>query len=152
MNDLDGPLEDMIPEYARRLTEERDTLLLNVESLQNELETALTDLDNAKAQIEHLRTVIQEWSYPRLYIQPGAERETLLAQLHENLTNKVRPSLEAAEERGALWALERHGHGLANTTPEEYAKQICQDARVVDSKVRQVKEAVERLSRLQVKP
>jgi uncharacterized coiled-coil DUF342 family protein len=69
--------------------------------------------DEARAEVERLRGVIQEWSYPRLYVQPGVERETLLAQLQENLVNKVRPSIEVAEERGAKW------------TPEE----VCRDAR-----------------------
>ena len=85
--------------------------------------------DRALAEIERLRGIIQEWSYPRLYVQPGVERETLLAQLQENLADKVRPSIEAAEERGARGALERHGNPFAEKTLAQYAEEICRDAR-----------------------
>jgi len=87
------------------------------------------ELASARAEIERLRGIIQEWSYPRLYIQPGVERETLLAQLQENLANKVRPSIEAAEVRGAKWALERHDNPFDSKTLDQYAQEICRYAR-----------------------
>jgi hypothetical protein len=89
----------------------------------------IEERERALAEIERLRGIIQEWSYPRLYVQPGFERETLIAQLHENLTGALRPKIEAAEERGAAWALERHGNPFAGKTLEQYAEEICRDAR-----------------------
>jgi hypothetical protein len=37
--------------------------------------------------------------------------------------------LLCAEERGARWALERHGNPFASKTLEQYAEEICRDAR-----------------------
>jgi hypothetical protein len=89
----------------------------------------LEERDEARAEVERLRDIIQEWSYPRLYVQPGVERETLLAQLQENLANKARPSIEAAEVRGAKWALERHDNPFDSKTLDQYAQEICRYAR-----------------------
>lgn len=121
------------------LREENEALRKALHGIETVLDFERQDRVRAEAELAALK-------YPRAYIPPGGERTEALMAL----------AVSQAEERGALWALERHGHmynfGLADTTPEEYAKQICQDARVVDSKVRQVKEAIERLSKLQVKP
>ena len=38
-------------------------------------------------------------------------------------------AIQEAEERGARWALERHGHPFMEKTREEYAREICEDAR-----------------------
>lgn len=89
--------------------------------------------DEARAEVERLRGIIQEWSYPRLYVQPGAERETLMAQLQENLTGALRPKIEAAEERGATWALRAKAqvvYALAGDTAYALlARDVCREAR-----------------------
>jgi hypothetical protein len=86
-----------------------------------------------RAEVERLRTVIQEWSYPRLYVSPGVERETLLAQLQENLANKVRPSIEAAEERGAEWAIRAKAQVVYALAGDDaytlLAREVCREAR-----------------------
>lgn len=123
-DELKARLEFLYQEFGKA---EADTLTRD--ALELKLRITEQERDDARAEVERLRGVIQEWSYPRLYVQPGVERETLLAQLQENLVNKVRPSIEAAEERGARWALERHGNPFATKTLTQYAEEICKDAR-----------------------
>jgi hypothetical protein len=43
--------------------------------------------------------------------------------------NNQEALIAQAEERGAKWALEEHGHGLTSMTREEYAKHICESSR-----------------------
>jgi len=50
--------------------------------------------------------------------RPGETREECLARI-----------IREAEERGARWALERHGNPFASKTLEQYAAEICGDAR-----------------------
>ena len=112
MSVLDGPGEGTWSAFAMKVVEERDDL---------------------RSEIERLRGIIQEWSYPRLYIQPGAERDTLMAQLQENSTGALRPKIEAAEERGAAWALTYGGSGSSAADPDGYRRElaaiICREGR-----------------------
>ena len=66
-----------------------------------------------------LREKLRSLQYPRCYLPPGEERTEALFAL----------KILEAEERGARWALERHGHGLADMTREQYAREICEAAR-----------------------
>lgn len=50
--------------------------------------------------------------------------EGYIKRLHE-----AEASLKSAEERGARWALERHGNPFAAKTLAQYAEEICEDER-----------------------
>ena len=117
------------------MSSEYDDLIMLAErrELESALAKAVRKRDEARAEVERLRGIIQEWSYPRLYVQPGAERETLLAQIQENLTGALRPKIEAAEERGAAWALTYGGSGSSAADPDGYRRElaaiICREGR-----------------------
>jgi hypothetical protein len=51
------------------------------------------------------------------------------AKLDEPESGPCGVCLKCAEERGAKWALERHGNPFASKTLEQYAEEICCDAR-----------------------
>ena len=51
------------------------------------------------------------------------------AKLDEPVSGPCGVCIRCAEERGARWALERHGNPFATKTLAQYAEDICRDAR-----------------------
>ena len=107
MSVLDGPGEGTWSVFAVKVVEQRDTALAEVQDLKK--------IESLEAQLELAHKfhdlVVKERDYERV------RNRTLQERVNE------------AEERGALWVLQRHGHGLTEMTREEYAKEICQAAR-----------------------
>lgn len=105
MSVLNGPGEGTWSVFAGQVVEERDALREKV-------------VEQAK-RIEKLEDKLRALQYPRCYLPPGEARTEALFAL----------KILEAEERGARWALERHGHGLADMSREQYAREICEAAR-----------------------
>jgi|688.fasta_scaffold119612_5 hypothetical protein len=60
------------------------------------------------------------------------EHEALLETAQKALAHaevEMLRGVRCAEERGAKWALARHGNPFASKTLEQYAAEICRDAR-----------------------
>lgn len=75
--------------------------------------------DEARAEVERLRAEVE-------MLRGVGCRE---AKEGEPESGPCGVCLKWAEERGARWALERHGNPFATKTLAQYAEDICRDAR-----------------------
>lgn len=120
------------------------------------------DIEYERAE-EQARLLLEALKYPRAYLPPGEERSLALsaimisqaeteirtlkaeiemlrgigcreAKLDEPESGPCGVCLKCAEERGAQWALERHGNPFATKTLAQYAEDICRDARGSDDR------------------
>jgi hypothetical protein len=70
---------------------------------------------------------VEERDEARERLQDALKR---IEQLKAAIGDQSKLILEA-EERGAMWAIERHGYPFTSLTREEYVKEICDSARRV---------------------
>jgi uncharacterized membrane protein len=95
-------------------------LKCEIEALRKALHGIETVLDFERQDRVRAEAELAALKYPRAYIPPGGERTEALMAI----------AISQAEERGAKWAVERHGNPFASKTLEQYAAEICRDARV----------------------
>ena len=55
--------------------------------------------------------------------------------IYEMASEQWKSEVAEAEERGARWALERHGNTFASKTLEQYAEEICDAARKAEGRL-----------------
>jgi len=91
----------------------------NAQALEGALSMTERERDEARAEVERLRAEIE-------MLRGIGCRE---AKLDEPESGPCGVCLKCAEERGARWALERHGNPFATKTLAQYAEEICKDAR-----------------------
>ena len=101
-DDLKAKLEAELPAMWRE----------DIASLNECLERVERERDEARAEVEMLRGV-------------GCRE----VKVDEPESGPCGVCLKCAEERGARWALERHGNPFATKTLAQYAEEICKDAR-----------------------
>jgi chromosome segregation ATPase len=121
------------------LREEVARHLAHLDDYRPRCEAIAIERDDARNEVAQLRGVLAGYEaraqklLTNLYLPPSEDKEASLNHLTKSLTDRLRPSVEASEVRGARWMqewYERHGlrHHGAN------AAQVCLDARGSDHK------------------
>jgi chromosome segregation ATPase len=121
------------------LREEVARHLAHLDDYRPRCETIAIERDDARNEVARLRGVLAGYEaraqklLTNLYLPPNEDKEASLNHLTQSLTDRLRPSVEASELRGARWMQEWYeSHGLRHH--EANAAQVCFDARERDHK------------------